>query len=181
MPTDPDALLQIGRELIVALGDDPDREGLRATPWRFARAWQEFMDYDEGETTHAFEAVTTDQMVVVTGMKVWSICEHHLLPFWCDLNIGYIAEDRVLGLSKFARIAHKHAHKLQLQERLCDNIASEIAAITGSFSVAVMARGQHFCTVMRGVKTPATLVTSVMLGDFRTCESTRAEFLEIVR
>ena len=109
-------------DLLIALGEDPTRDGLLETPKRVAKYWKEFIEYDAGKVDTAFESVKTDQMVVVKDMKVWSLCEHHLLPFWTEISVGYITRDKVLGLSKFARIAHKHAHKLQLQEKLVDDI-----------------------------------------------------------
>ena len=115
----------IGRNLLLAIGEDPTREGLKMTPNRFARWWKEFIDYDPGtiETTFAFESFRTDQMVVCAGVPVFSLCEHHLLPFKCEISMAYIATEHVLGLSKFARIAHKYSHRLQVQERLVHQIA----------------------------------------------------------
>ena len=119
-------------------------------------------------------------MVVVSGMRVWSMCQHHLLPFWADISIGYIATDRILGLSKFARIAQQYAHQLQLQEQLCHQIADAIERITRTPDVAVLAQGQHLCMVSRGVKTPAIMTTSIMRGVFRTDSQTRMEFLRLI-
>ena len=172
-------LVQIGHELLIALGEDPDREGLKGTPTRWANSWREFIEYDAGNTDTTFEIITTDQMVVVTGIRVWSLCEHHLLPFWCDLSIGYIAKDRVLGLSKFARIAHRVAHRLQLQERLVHQIADEVARLTGSEDVAVLGIGEHSCMVMRGVRTPGKMKTSVVRGIFMDKPEARAEFMQM--
>lgn len=138
------------------------------------------MEYDPGNTDTCFESVTTDQMVVVTGMRVFSLCEHHLLPFWCDISIGYIATDKVLGLSKFARIAHKHAHKLQIQERLVHEIAEEIKEITGIQDVAVVSKGVHLCMVMRGVRTPGVLHSSILSGRFREYAKVREEFFHLL-
>lgn len=109
-------LERIGRKLLVAIGEDPTREGLKMTPNRFARWWKEFIDYDPGtiETTFAFESFRTDQMVVCAGVPVFGLCEHHLLPFRCEISMAYIASEHVLGLSKFARIAHKYSHRLQV-------------------------------------------------------------------
>lgn len=180
-PVDHLALLRIGRELLVALGEDPDRPGLRDTPRRFADSWREFLDYDPGRTGTAFESVTTDQMVIVSGIRVYSFCEHHLVPFWCDIAIGYVATDRVLGLSKFARVAHQCAHRLQVQERLTHQVADEIQRLTGSPDVAVLASGVHLCMAMRGIRTPATMTSSVVRGVFRDSESARAEFLSLAR
>ncbi len=122
-------LLALGRELLIAIGEDPEREGLQETPRRWADAWREFIEYDPGTVDSCFESVSTDQMVVVPGMRVWSICQHHLLPIWADISIGYIATDRILGLYKFARITQKYAHQLQLQERLYKEIADEIVML----------------------------------------------------
>lgn len=174
------ALLQIGRDLLQALGEDPDREGLQETPRRFADHWREFMEYLPGTTETCFESVVTDQMVVVSGIRVWSFCEHHLLPFWCDISIGYIVQEKVLGLSKFARIAHQHAHRLQLQERLCHSIADDIVRITATEDVAVIARGEHLCMTMRGIRTPGIMTSSIMRGVFRASSETRMEFLELI-
>jgi GTP cyclohydrolase I len=172
-------LERIGRELLVAIGEDPDRDGLVDTPARFARWWTEFIEYDPGITDTAFAGITTDQMVVVSGIKVWSLCEHHLLPFWCDISIGYIARDRVLGLSKFARIAHQCAHRLQVQERLTHQIADEVMRVADSPDVAVLGRGEHLCMTMRGIKSPALMTSSVMRGVFLDKPQARDEFLRL--
>jgi len=124
--------------------------------------------------------MTTDQMVVVSDMRVWSLCEHHLLPFYCDVSVGYIATDKVLGLSKFARIAHLMAHRLQTQEQLVHDIANQIEKITGASGVAVLGRGEHTCMQMRGIKTEGMMSTSVMLGTFRDQPEARHEFLSLV-
>jgi GTP cyclohydrolase I len=121
-----------------------------------------------------------DQMVCVSGMRVWSYCEHHLLPFYCDVAIGYITADKVLGLSKFARIAHQFAHQLQLQERLGLQIADEVGRITGSEDVAVVLKGHHLCMESRGIQTPGTMTSSVMRGAFRNLFETRMEFLRMI-
>jgi len=173
-------LLGIGRELLQALGEDPTREGLLDTPRRWADAWREFIEYDPGVTDTSFASVSTDQMVCVSGMRVSSFCEHHLLPFWCDVSVGYIASDRVLGLSKFARIAHQFAHRLQLQERLGQQIADEITRITGTRDVAVVLRGEHLCMVSRGIRTPGLMTSSVMRGVFRSESEARMEFLRLI-
>jgi GTP cyclohydrolase I len=174
------ALQQVCRDLLTALGDDLDRPGIAETPRRFAAMWREFIEYDPGTTDTVFECVSTDQMVVISGMRVWSMCEHHLLPFWCDVSIGYIADDSILGLSKFGRIAHQAAHKLQLQERLCSEIAEAVVAAAKTTNVAVLARGEHLCMTMRGIKTPARMTSSIMRGLFRDDPRARAEFLALV-
>jgi GTP cyclohydrolase IA len=175
------ALLKIGHDLLLAIGEDPQREGLQETPRRFADQWREFVEYFPGTIDTCFESVTTDQMVVISGMRVWSLCEHHLMPFWCDISIGYIATSKVLGLSKFARIAHVYAHRLQLQERLCDQIAREIERITETKDVAVLAQGEHLCMSSRGIRTPGLMTSSVMHGIFRDKNEARQEFLQLVK
>jgi GTP cyclohydrolase I len=173
-------LLEVGRELLVALGEDPDREGLLDTPRRWADAWREFIEYDPGTTDTCFESVSADQMVCVSGLRVTSFCEHHLLPFWCDVAIGYITGEKVLGLSKFARIAHQFAHQLQLQERLGQQIADEVSRIVGTEDVAVVLKGEHLCMTARGIRTPGLMTSSVMRGVFRMESETRLEFLRLI-
>jgi len=173
-------LLALGRELLLAIGEDPDREGLRETPRRWADAWREFIEYDPGTTETTFASVASDQMVYVSGIRVASLCEHHLLPFWCDISIGYIPNAKVLGLSKFARIAHQFAHHLQLQERLGEQIADEISRITGTQNVAVVLKGEHYCIAARGIRSPARMTSSVMRGVFRTESQIRMEFLRLI-
>lgn len=168
----------LARELLLAIGEDPDREGLRETPRRYAKVWREFIEHDAGNVATYFEPVTTDQMVVVGGVPVWSFCEHHLLPFSCKVTVGYIAEDRVLGLSKIARIVVKHAHRLQVQERLVHGVADEISRLANTRDVAVLAQGEHTCMAMRGVEKQAAMTTSVLRGTFRNSMA-RDEFLRI--
>jgi len=168
------------REVLETIGEDPTREGLRDTPARWARWWREFIEYEPGNTDQTFESVVTDQMVAVKGIKVWSLCEHHLLPFWCEISVGYVTGERILGLSKFARIAHERAHRLQLQERLSHEIADEICRLTGTENVAVLCKGQHLCMVMRGIKTEGQMITSVMRGVFLAKPAARAEFMAMV-
>jgi GTP cyclohydrolase I len=173
-------LLELGRELLIAIGEDPDREGLLDTPRRWADSWREFIEYDPGKTETTFSSASMDQMVCVSGMRVWSLCEHHLLPFYCDVAIGYMAEGKVLGLSKFARIAHQFAHQLQLQERLGQQIADEVSRITGTNDVAVVLKGRHLCMESRGIQTPGVMSSSVMRGAFREEFETRMEFLRMI-
>jgi len=173
-------VLELGRELLVALGEDPDREGLLDTPRRWADWWREFLEYDPGTTETCFDSISTDQMVCVSGIRVWSMCEHHLIPFWCDVAIGYITRGKVLGLSKFARIAHQFAHRLQLQEQLGQQIADEVSRITGTEDIAVVLKGEHLCMTSRGIRTPGVMASSVMRGVFRTESETRMEFFRLI-
>lgn len=178
---DYEKLKQICEELLIAIGENPQRSSLKDTPRRFASWWKEFIEYDPGIVETTFEAIEVDQMIVVSGLRVWSLCEHHLLPFWCDLTIGYVSGDAILGLSKFGRIAQKFAHQLQVQERLVHQVADEVVAISGSKDVAVLATGQHLCMTMRGVKMPSTMTSSVMRGAFRENHCTRDEFLKLAQ
>jgi GTP cyclohydrolase I len=165
--------------LLVAIGEDPTREGLLDTPARVAKAWVEFMTRSDASMGTAFATVVSDQMVVVSGMRVWSMCEHHLLPFWCDITVGYIPTTKLLGLSKFARIAHAYAGRLQLQEQLVSQIAGHVRGVTGTEDVAVIAQGEHLCMTMRGAKTPAVMTSSALSGKFKTDAACRSEFMAL--
>ncbi|MER6010826.1 GTP cyclohydrolase I [Streptomyces bluensis] len=174
----PDPLERIARELLLELGEDPQREGLRGTPARWARWWREFTRYEPGTVETVFESASSTETVSVSGIEVWSLCEHHLLPFFCKVTIGYRPQGQVLGLSKFARIAHQHAHGLQLQERLTADIADTVAKLTASADIAVLCRGEHLCMSMRGIRTPATTTTVTWRGAFAD-PAVRAEFLAL--
>lgn len=177
---DLDRIEQLANELLDAIGEDPQRDGLKDTPKRFAKWWGEFMQYDPGKVETAFATDGTDNMVAVTGMEVWSLCEHHLLPFTARVAVAYIPTDRVLGLSKFARVAHKYAHRLQIQERMTNQILDELKQLTGSDHVAVVVDGEHSCMSRRGIRTSGTMRTSALSGDFRNDSTTRSEFFELV-
>jgi GTP cyclohydrolase I len=174
-----DPLEALARQLLAEIGEDPNREGLLDTPRRYAKWWREFVNYDAGKIETIFESVADNQMVLVSDMQVWSLCEHHLLPFNCSLTVAYRSNDKLLGLSKFARIAHKHAHKLQVQERLVADIAGEIASVTNSPDVAVIGRGEHLCMTMRGIRTGAVMTSAVMHGVFGEDGPQRTELLTL--
>ncbi|MFJ4828910.1 GTP cyclohydrolase I [Streptomyces sp. NPDC088747] len=176
-----DPLVDLAQRLLKEIGEDPNRDGLRQTPERFARWWREFIDYDPGTIDTLFETTTTSQMVVVSDIRVWSLCEHHLLPFNCSVDIAYRPTRQLLGLSKFARIAHSHAHRLQVQERLVAGIAQEVADITGAEDVAVIAKGEHLCMTMRGIKASAEMASTSFLGAFGNDSSLRGELLALLR
>jgi len=173
-------VVTLGRELLIALGEDPDREGLIDTPRRWASWWKEFIEYQPGNTETTFEAITHNQLVVVSGMRVYSLCEHHLLPFSCDISIAYLVNEQVLGLSKFARIAQVFAHRLQIQERLVQGIADEVQRITDSSDVAVLGTGVHSCMSMRGIRTDATVSSLTTRGAFESNPELRADFMRLV-
>ena len=169
------------RALLRALGLNTQRPGLKDTPERVGRFWTEFLNGDLGNMGTVFPAEGANQMVVVAGIRVWSVCEHHLLPFYADVAVGYIPSKRILGLSKFARIAHAAARsEPQVQERLVEHIAQGVVLVTGTENVAVTATGEHLCMTMRGIRTPAKMTTSVMRGTFENPQ-TRAEFLALAR
>ena len=180
MALDVAALEANARELLVLLGEDPERPGLRDTPRRVAKAWVEFMEYDPGTLTTAFEH-TSEQLVLVAGVRVWTLCEHHLHPFYVDLAMAYISQQRVLGLSKLARIAHHRAHGLNLQEGLVRDIADDIATATGSEHVAVLGVGEHLCMTMRGIRTPGKMLSTELRGAFRGNAAARAEFYDLCK
>lgn len=169
------------RTILEAIGEDPERGGLKETPRRVARFWRDFVNYDRGQMAVFDENVGEgNDLIAVRGMKLWSLCEHHLLPFTAIVSAGYLSRGKVLGLSKFARIAQHEAHKLQVQERMARSIADTIAIETGSPDVAVVVQGEHTCVSMRGVRTPSTMHTSVMKGQFRYHAPLKDEFLKLM-
>jgi len=168
-PVDVDRVADLTRQLLIAIGENPDRAGLKETPARVAKFWREFMNPEPANLTTTFvEALDGDQIVIVSGMRVWSLCEHHLLPFWCDVSIAYQPYlGKILGLSKFARIAELHAHRLQVQERLISSTTETIMQLPGSANVAVVGVGLHTCMVMRGVEKVGLMTTIDARGKFK--------------
>ncbi|MCL7940842.1 GTP cyclohydrolase I FolE [Halomonas sp. ATCH28] len=173
------------RRIIHELGEDPDREGLRDTPKRAAKAMQ-FLN--RGYTQSLEEIVNgavfeseTDEMVLVKDIELYSMCEHHLLPFIGKCHIAYLPSGKVLGLSKFARIVDMYARRMQIQENLTRQIAEAVQRVTEARGVAVVIEARHLCMMMRGVeKQNSSMTSSVMLGAFREKQSTRQEFLTLV-
>jgi GTP cyclohydrolase I len=169
--------------LLVALGENPDRPGLKETPDRVARAYSEFFQYEEERLSRMFEDFSNSGFVMVRGIEVWSLCEHHLLPFRVEVSIAYIPVsnyrmNEVLGLSKFARIAELNAHRLQLQERLISGIADDIQSITRSKDVAVWGRGEHLCMISRGIKSHGSeMICRDYRGKFETDPLFRSELI----
>lgn len=164
-------------QLLVELGEDPDREGLQGTPDRVARAWAEFIDYDPGNVETSFTAFAGGQQTVLKVLGVWSMCEHHLLPFRMDIAVGYLASAKYLGASKFARICYKYAHRLQIQEKFIMEVAAEVIELTGSVSVAVVVEGWHTCMQSRGVQNEGSMVSSIMKGTYLGSPYLKQEFL----
>tara|TARA_B100000686_G_scaffold261949_1_gene275092 strand:+ start:92 stop:661 length:570 start_codon:yes stop_codon:yes gene_type:complete len=174
------------KQIIELLNEDPSREGLRDTPLRAARAMQFLtsgydMDLHEVVNDAIFES-DIDEMVIVKNIELYSMCEHHMLPFIGHAHVAYIPQGKVLGLSKVARIIEIYARRLQIQENLTRQIADAIAEVTGARGVAVTIEAKHMCMMMRGVqKQNSTMTTSVMLGDFRDEPECRAEYLQLLR
>ena len=180
-----DSLSESYRNAIEAIGENPEREGLLDTPKRAAKAL-EFLTsgYRHDLSTIVNGAVfesENDEMVVVRDIELYSMCEHHMLPFTGRCHIGYLPNGKVLGLSKFARITDMFARRLQIQENLTREIALAVQEVTGARGVAVVVEARHFCMMMRGVeKQNSTMASSVMLGDFREHQATRSEFLRLI-
>lgn len=172
-------------ELLIELGEDPGREGLLKTPERVARAWNFItsgyrQDINSIVNEAVFEA-SSNNMIISRNIEVYSLCEHHLLPFHGRCHIGYIPTKKVLGLSKLARITDYYARRLQIQERLTSQIADEIMRVTGAEGVGVVVECYHLCTMMRGVeKQNSVMTTSSVLGSFHDDAITRQEFLNLI-
>lgn len=174
------------KDILEGIGEDINREGLRDTPERAANAfayltkgYQESLD--DIINGAMFES-DMSEMVIVKDIEMYSMCEHHLLPFLGKCHIGYLPNGKVLGLSKIARILDFFARRLQIQERLTMEVATCIANITGARGVAVVMEAQHMCMMMRGVeKQNSVMTTSVMLGEMRDNPSSRMEFLNLIR
>ncbi|MPZ82370.1 MAG: GTP cyclohydrolase I FolE [Actinophytocola sp.] len=164
-PVDTERVADLVSQLLAALGEDPARDGLVDTPNRVAAWWSDFLSPDSSAAPTCFtESSLSGQLVVIGGMSVWSLCEHHLLPMNLDVAAGYVPDGEVVGLSKFGRIAQRHAGRLQVQERFTRQIADEIAAVIGSNDVAVAVRGTHLCMSARGVRMEAARATTEQAG-----------------
>ena len=175
------------RDILADIGEDPEREGLLQTPGRFERAFKFLTsgyDTDIRKIVNGaiFTEPTIDEMVVVKDIEFFSMCEHHLLPFYGRMHVAYLPEGKILGLSKIPRIVDAFARRLQLQERLTQQVAQCIQDIVGARGVGVISEARHFCMMMRGVeKQHSGTVASAMLGAFRAQKETRDEFLSLVR
>lgn len=170
-------------QLLRAFGEDPEREGLQRTPERVARMFTELLDGYRMDpialVNDALFEVTYDEMVLVRDIEFYSLCEHHMLPFFGRAHVAYLPKGRVLGLSKIPRLVDMFAHRLQVQERMTRQIAEFLDELLHPAGVAVVVEGLHLCTAMRGVKKhDARMTTSAMLGYFRKNIATRQEFLD---
>lgn len=180
------AIEEAVRTILVNVGEEPDREGLQRTPLRVAKMYDELLagyGVDPIELVNdALFDVEYDEMIVVKDIEYFSLCEHHMLPFYGRAHVAYIPDDKVIGLSKIPRIVEMFARRLQVQERMTRQIAELIDEILNPLGVAVVIEGAHMCSMMRGVKKEhPRMVTSTMLGSFRENSMTRNEFLEHLR
>jgi GTP cyclohydrolase IA len=178
-------ITELVREMLVLLGENPDREGLRRTPERFEKALRfltsGYRQDPEKLLNGAMFSVCYDEMVVVRDVELYSLCEHHLLPFFGKCHIAYIPDKKVVGLSKVARLVNMYSRRLQIQERLTSQIATALREKLSPHGVGVIIEARHLCMVMRGVeKQNSTTTTSAMLGAFRESKQTRDEFLSLV-
>ncbi|MCF6458351.1 MULTISPECIES: GTP cyclohydrolase I FolE [Pseudoalteromonas] len=174
------------RQIIEAVGENPEREGLLDTPKRAAKAMeyltQGYRQTLDEITNNAVFTSDADDMVLIQDIELYSMCEHHLLPFVGRCHIAYIPDGKVLGLSKFARIVDMFARRFQIQEQLTHQIAEAVQQVTNAKGVGVIVEAKHMCMMMRGVeKQNSKMRTSVMLGNFREDPKTRNEFLQLVK
>lgn len=177
---------ELYRKLLIEMGENPEREGLLDTPQRAAKAMQYLTkgyreNLDDIINDALFES-DMNEMVIVKNVEMYSMCEHHLLPFFGQCHIGYLPQGKVIGLSKIARVVDYYARRLQIQERLTTEIATCIQSVTQARGVAVVVEARHLCMMMRGVeKQNSIMTTSVMLGEMRSNQSSRIEFLNLVQ
>ena len=173
------------KELLVELGEDPERDGLVKTPMRVAKSLafltRGYRQNLKAVVNGAYFKSGTNHMVILKDIELYSLCEHHMLPFYGKCAIGYISQGKVLGVSKLARIVDMFARRLQIQERLTEEIANAVMAESGAEGVGVVSHARHLCMAMRGVeKQNSEMTTSAVLGSFRTDEKVRQEFLSLI-
>lgn len=177
---------ELVKELLEEIGEDPNREGLLKTPERVAES---FKFLTSGYTGNIDEIINNavfqshaNNMIINSNIEVYSLCEHHMLPFFGTCHIGYIAQEKVIGVSKLARIVDYYSRRLQIQERLTEEIAREVMEAVDAEGVGVVMQCQHLCMMMRGVeKQGSVMTTSSVLGSFRSDASTRAEFMNLIK
>ena len=181
-----ESIADLMRKILVKVGEDPEREGLKKTPERFENAFRfmtsGYAQDPEKVLNGAKFSVCYDEIIVVKDIEVYSLCEHHLLPFFGKCHVAYLPDKQVVGLSKIARLVNLYARRLQIQERLTSQIAKAIDEKLKPLGVGVIIEARHMCMVMRGVeKQGSVALTSAMLGAFRTNKQTRDEFLSLVK
>jgi GTP cyclohydrolase I len=173
------------RELLVEIGEDPDREGLAKTPDRVAKAYEYLTSGYRADIDSLINGAIftqeTNNMIIARDIELYSLCEHHILPFFGRCHIGYVARHRVFGISKLARLVDMYARRLQIQERLTQQIAQAVQEAIDAEGVGVIIEARHLCMMMRGIeKQNSMMTTSSVLGTFRSSEATRLEFLELI-
>ncbi len=184
-PLQSDDFAELVTQMLEQLGENPQREGLAQTPTRVAQAWR-FLTHGYDQSVEellngALFSVEYDEMVIVRDIELYSLCEHHLLPFFGKCHVAYLPSDRVIGLSKIPRIVDMFARRLQVQERLTQQIAQTITEWIRPRGVGVVIEAKHLCMMMRGVeKQNSSMITSAMLGTFREDQRSRTEFLDLV-
>jgi len=181
-----DKIQRATTKILEGIGENPEREGLLKTPSRVAKAYGEILAgyrmNPEELVNNALFTVNYDEMVIIKGIEYYSMCEHHMLPFYGVVHVAYIPSDKVIGLSKIPRIVEMFSRRLQVQERMTIQIADFIQETLQPKGVAVIAEGKHLCMMMRGVEKQNSLVTSsAMLGSFKTERATRMEFLNLIK
>jgi GTP cyclohydrolase IA len=181
-----ESIAQLMRKILLEVGEDPDREGLKKTPERFESAFRfmtsGYAQDPEKVLNGAKFSVCYDEIIVVKDIELYSLCEHHLLPFFGKCHVAYLPDKQVVGLSKIARLVNVYSRRLQIQERLTSQIAQAIEEKLKPLGVGVIIEARHMCMTMRGVEKQGSIaVTSAMLGKFRTDKQTRDEFLSLVK
>ncbi len=174
------------KKILTDIGEDPKREGLRDTPKRVAKAYEFLTSGYKADMNQIVNGAIFEEhvegMVIVRDIELYSLCEHHLLPFFGRAHVAYIPNKKIIGISKIPRIVDVFARRLQVQERLTDQVANAIQEILDPIGVGVIMKAKHMCMMMRGVqKQNSELLTSCMLGEFRDCSITRNEFLDLIR
>lgn len=182
---DNDAIENAVRTILYSVGEDPDRDGLLKTPHRVAKMYAEvlsgYVSDPEKVINNAIFDVDYQEMVLVKNIEFYSLCEHHMLPFFGRAHVAYIPNGKVIGLSKIPRIVDMFSRRLQIQERLTQQIASFLMEVIEPCGVGVVVEGTHMCATMRGIKKGAArMVTSALIGEFRDNEKTRTEFMSLV-
>ena len=181
-----DSLAAHVRAILLALGEDPDREGLQKTPARVAAAWEfltsGYREDPDDIINGALFAEDYQEMIVEKDIDFYSLCEHHMLPFHGKAHVAYIPRNKIVGVSKLARLVDAYAHRLQVQERLTNQVAQTIMERIDPLGAGVVMEAEHMCMRMRGVqKQNSTIITSALLGAFQTQENTRSEFMNLIR
>ena len=185
MALNTDKIARLTRELLTEIGEDPSREGLQDTPMRVAKAYEFLTSGYRTDTTELINGACftqeTSSMVIVKDIELYSMCEHHMLPFYGRCHIGYIPSGKVFGVSKLARLVDMYSRRLQLQERLTEQISRVVMDTVNATGVGVIIEARHLCMMMRGVqKQNSTMVTSSVLGVFHDSVATRDEFFSLI-